>query len=149
MISIQRLDIGQIQAMIQFEHLCFPMVFWKTEDWEELLADERAIYYALMDGEKIVGDAFIYNWMGEKDFVKLMNFAIHPDYRRQGLAKRLLEHVTAEMSALGMKRFCGETRASNRAMQRTFERCGYRLNRMEENYYKNPPESACKYVLQM
>ena len=149
MISIQRLDIGQIQAIIQFNHLCFPVDFWKTEDWEELLADERAIYYALMDGEKIVGDAFIYNWMGEKDFVKLMNFAIHPDYRRQGLAKRLLEHVTAEMSALGMKRFCGEPRASNRAMQRTFERCGYRLNRMEENYYENPPEGACKYVLQM
>lgn len=149
MISIQRLDIGQIQAIIQFNHLCFPVDFWKTEDWEELLADERAIYYALMDGEKIVGDAFIYNWMGEKDFVKLMNFAIHPDYRRQGLAKRLLEHVTAEMSALGMKRFCGETRASNRAMQRTFERCGYRLNRMEENYYEKPPEGACKYVLQM
>lgn len=149
MISIQRLDIGQIQAIIQFNHLCFPVDFWKTEDWEELLADERAIYYALMDGEKIVGDAFIYNWMGEKDFVKLMNFAIHPDYRRQGLAKRLLEHVTAEISALGMKRFCGETRASNRAMQRTFERCGYRLNRMEENYYENPPEGACKYVLQM
>ena len=53
------------------------------------------------------------------------------------------------MSALGMKRFCGETRASNRAMQRTFERCGYRLNRMEENYYENPPESSCKYTLQM
>lgn len=149
MISIQRLDIGQIQAIMQFDHLCFPTDFWKTEDWEELLADERTIYYALMDGEKIVGDAFIYNWMGEKDFAKLMNFAIHPDYRRQGLAKRLLEHVTAEMSALGMKRFCGETRASNRAMQRTFERCGYRLNRMEENYYENPPESAYKYVLQM
>ena len=40
-----------------------------------------------MDGEKIVGDAFIYNWMGEKDYVKLMNFAIHPDYRRQGICK--------------------------------------------------------------
>ena len=53
-----------------------------------------------------------------------------------------------EMRQLGMTKFCGETRASNHAMQWLFTRCGYRLEWMEENYYQHPDESAYKYILQ-
>lgn len=47
-----------------------------------------------------------------------------------------------------MGRFRGETRASNLPMQRLFEKMDYRLDRVEENYYHNPEESAYKYLLQ-
>ena len=149
MLEIQRLNVQSMEKIIAFDKLCFPTDFWKEEDWKELLEDERAVYYAAMDGERIAGDVFIYNWKGEQDYVKIMNVAVHPEYRRQGLAQRLLNHVTDEMRKVDMKRFCGETRASNQAMQRTFEACGYRLNRVEEGYYQNPDESAFKYVLQL
>lgn len=92
---------------------------------------------------------FIYNWAGEKDYIKIMNLAVHADYRNHGLAHKLLNHVSAEMQKVGMHRFCGETRASNYAMQRVFESCGYLLNTIEEDYYANPNESAYKYVLQI
>ena len=78
-----------------------------------------------------------------------MNLAIHPDYRGQGLAHKLLNHVTEEMVKDEMYRFCGETRSTNYGMQKVFEDCGYKLNRVEENYFDNPPESAYKYVLQI
>ena len=52
-----------------------------------------------------------------------------------------------ELKASMLTRCCGETRESNLAMRRVFERCGYRLNKTEESYYENPTESACKYVL--
>ena len=147
MIALERLRIDIIESIIAFNKLCFPTDFWKETDWKELLEDERAVYYALMDGDRIVGDVFIYNWKGEKDYIKIMNLAVHPDYRRQGLAHRLLNSVTDEMRQAGMRRFCGETRASNRNMQRVFEDCGYRLDKIEESYYENPSESAYKYVL--
>lgn len=147
MITIKKLGCESLDQILTFDKLCFPTDCWKEADWKDLLADERAIYYALLDGERIVGDVFIYNWMGLRDYVKIMNLAVHPDYRKQGLASRLLNHVTEEMGALGMKRFCGETRASNAAMQGVFEACGYRLDRVEEGYYDHPAESAFKYIL--
>lgn len=149
MIQICRLGMESIQSIIAFNRLCFPTDFWQDSDWKELLEDERAIYYAMMDGERIVGNAFIYNWIGEKDFVKIMNLAVHPEYRRRGFAALLLDHVTNEMRAFNPPRFCGETRASNLGMQRAFEKCGYRLNRIEPDYYQNPNESAYKYVLKL
>ena len=135
--------------LIKFNRLCFPADFWKDEDWHELLCDPRAIYYALLEGDKLIGNVFIYNWQGENDYVKIMNLSVHPDRRGFGFAHRLLGHVTAEMSKLGMKRFCGETRATNIAMQKVFEDCGYRLNRIEDGYFDDPPESAYKYVLEI
>lgn len=61
----------------------------------------------------------------------------------------MLSHVSATMGLLEMRRFCGETRASNKAMQKTFESCGYVLSTIEEGYYDNPTESAYKYILEI
>ena len=149
MITIKELHSNEFDQIISFDKFCFPTDYWKEEDWKELLADKRSIYYALLDGGRLVGNIFIYNWKGEKDYIKIMNLAIHPDYRKQGLACRLLTHAAEEMKKLDMKRFCGETRASNAAMQKAFERCGYKLDRIEEAYYDHPSESAFKYILQL
>lgn len=133
--------------LIAFNKLCFPVDFWKEEDWHELLSDPRAVYYALLDGEKLIGNAFVYNWQGEHDYVKLMNLSVHPDRRGEGLARKLLGHVRNELTLPGIRRFCGETRETNLAMRKVFESCGWRLNKVEEGYFDNPPESAYKYVL--
>ena len=149
MFEIKRLNAKHMDQIVSFDKTCFPTDYWKEKDWRELLEDPRAIYYALLDGDQIAGDVFIYNWQGEKDYIKIMNIAVHADYRKKGLAHKLMDHVIEEMKKIGMRCFCGETRASNRAMQRVFEDCGYLLNAIEEEYYDDPPESAYKYVLQI
>ncbi len=146
--NLERLRAERLEEIADFDKLCFPTDFWNTEDWKEMLNDEKAIYYALLDKEKIVGNIFIYNWQGKKDYIKIMNLAVHPNYRRQGLAHRMLRYAEDEMLKLGMKRFTGETRESNKAMQSVFEDCGYQLDHVEENYYDKPDESAYKYVAQ-
>lgn len=146
---LTRLHDDRILSIVEFDKLCFPTDHWTEADWKDLLQDERAIYYAILDGDDIVGDIFLYNWKNERDYIKIMNLAVHPDYRRQGLARRLLDHAATEMEQIGMTCFRGETRASNRAMQTVFERCGYVLDHAEEHYYDHPVENAYKYVLQL
>lgn len=110
--TLRKLNVKWIKEMMEFDQLCFPTDFWEERDWRSLLEDEQAIYYALLDSEKIVGQIFVYNWSGEKDYVKIMSLAIHPDKRKQGLAHQLLDHVTKEMGQGEVKYFCGETRES-------------------------------------
>ena len=148
MYTIKKLGIESLDTILELEGLCFPVPDrWKEADWRELLEDERAVYYAMTDGDKLIGNVFIYNWEGENDYVKIMNVSVHPDYRKQGVAGRLLNRVTEEMKSDGMFRFRGETRSTNKAMQQTFEKCGYKLDRVEEHYFHDPDESAWKYVL--
>ena len=99
-----------------------------------------------MDGEKLIGDLFTYNWKGEMDYLKIMNVAIHPDYRKQGLANKLMALAKKECEESELVRICGETRESNTAMKTVFEKNGYELNTVEENCYENPVESGYKYV---
>ena len=86
-----------------------------------------------------------------ENLIKQVNDALEA---RELIKGRVLENsmLTAreaaeELKASMLTRCCGETRESNLAMRRVFERCGYRLNKTEESYYENPTESACKYVL--
>ena len=71
----KRLTLSEYDAIVAFDRLCFPEDHWTEEDWRELLADERAVYLALLDDGRIVGDVFVYNWQGERDYGKIMNLA--------------------------------------------------------------------------
>ena len=86
----KRLTLSEYDAIVAFDRLCFPEDHWTEEDWRELLADERAVYLALLDDGRIVGDVFVYNWQGERDYGKIMNLAVHPAYRGRRLAAGLL-----------------------------------------------------------
>ena len=135
--------------LVDFMMLCFPIDFWKEKDWDDLLNDPRAVYFALLDGGQIIGNVFIYDWQGEDDYVKIMNLAVHPAYRGKGLAHLLLNHVTDVYARRGMKRFCAETRATNFAMQKVFDDCGYKFRTEEKNGFENPPGSSYKYELRI
>ena len=74
--EICRLGKESLKEIVAFDCLCFPTDFWQQEDWENLLKDERAIYYALLDGEQIVAGLFLYNWQGNRDYVKIMSLAV-------------------------------------------------------------------------
>ena len=130
----KRLTLSEYDAIVAFDRLCFPQDHWTEEDWRELLADERAVYLALLDDGRIVGDVFVYNWQGERDYGKIMNLAVHPAYRGRRLAAGLLRAATELLQAAGLPRICGETRLSNEAMRRTFAACGYRLTRSPDQY---------------
>lgn len=148
MYTVKQLGIESLDSILDLEKLCFAAPDrWKEADWRKLLEDERAVYYAMTDGDKLIGNVFIYNWKGRHDYVKIMNVSVHPDYRKQGVASRLLNLVTEDMKNDGMYLFRGETRSTNAAMQKAFEACGYKLDRVEEHYFHDPDESAWKYVL--
>ena len=110
MYTIKKLGIESLDSILNLEKLCFPAPDrWKEEDWRRLLERDRDTYYAMTEGGKLIGNVFICNWLGEYDYVKIMNVSVHPDYRGQGIASQLLNRVTEDMTRLGMYRFCGET----------------------------------------
>ena len=144
--ELKILDRDYLEDIIAFDEMCFGKGHWKTGDWKELIEDSRAVYYAFMDEEKIIAAAFIYNWKGEKDYIKLMNISVHPQYRKSGLASSLLEVIKQELKESGLNRIAGETRESNKAMQKVFESSGFTLNKIEPDCYTDPAESGYKYI---
>ena len=69
---------------------------------------------------------------------EILNIAVHPDFRRLGIATELLR---AEITRWPGAHFL-EVRESNAAARRLYERLGFEAVGTRPGYYENPPETG-------
>ena len=87
----------------------------------------------------IVG--FVIAWVLPMDF-HLLNLAVDPTFRRQGLARHLLQHVLDEFSYRGGGLASLEVRASNSDAQRLYQSMGFAQVGIRRRYYRDNDEDA-------
>jgi len=75
---------------------------------------------------------------------EILNLAVGPAARRQGIATRLVEETAA---AAGGSLWL-EVRQSNVAARNLYEKLGFREVGLRPNYYQNPPEDGIVMKLQ-
>jgi len=93
----------------------------------------------LHPGPAIAG--FFAGWIVE-DELHINNLATHPDYRRIGVARSLLEAVLDESGYRGVSFVILEVRASNEAAQALYKKLGFKLIGRRRDYYRVPIEDA-------
>ena len=76
------------------------------------------------------------------DEMQVMNVAVHPSYRRRGLARRLLAFAMARAARAGARRALLELRAGNREALALYESLGFRSLGVRRAYYAEPTEDA-------
>lgn len=74
--------------------------------------------------------------------LRLMNLAVRPDCRRQGIASHLVRHAIGEGRTHGTTRALLEVRAGNRVGQQLYQALGFRQYGCRRSYYTNPNEDA-------
>ncbi len=88
--------------------------------------------------ERVVG----YTICSRYDLVwHVMNVAVDPDLRRQGIARALLAELYTRVADLNAQ-FTLEVRASNRGAIELYERDGFRTAGMRRRYYQDNGEDA-------
>jgi [ribosomal protein S18]-alanine N-acetyltransferase len=79
----------------------------------------------------------------------LLDLAVHPGFRRMGIARMLLEDVIRGLRINRSTAFYLEVRDSNMAARRLYEDMGFTIIGTRKNYYKNPGEDACIMMLEL
>jgi len=79
----------------------------------------------------------------------ILNLAVHPDFRRQGLATRLMEEILNASGEKGCRVFYLEVRGSNTEARTFYERLGFKIAGVRKNYYVSPVEDASLMVLRV
>jgi ribosomal-protein-alanine N-acetyltransferase len=72
----------------------------------------------------------------------MMNIAVHPEYRRVGIARSLIEYLIDELNRRGCHSLSLEVRASNAPAIGLYEKLGFQQVGLRKNYYRNPKEDA-------
>ena len=141
MMTYTEMKAEHVPQVAQLEKLCF------ADPWSEMsIASElRSIWsywvVAVRDDE-VVGYIGSQSSIDESD---VMNVAVHPDWRRQGIAEQLIETLIGELKNRGSKALMLEVRASNAPAIALYEKLGFRQVGLRKNYYRNPKEDA--YIL--
>jgi [ribosomal protein S18]-alanine N-acetyltransferase len=110
---------------------------WTVETFDTMVTTPVGqLYVARLDGPVIVG--FCACWLIE-DELHVNTIAVDERFRRQGIAKRLLQGV---LQLTGALRATLEVRASNEAAVRLYQGLGFKLTAVRSNYYSNPVEDG-------
>jgi len=76
------------------------------------------------------------------DEAHVATVATHPEYRRQGIGKRLLAHALRLIMRDGARSSFLEVRESNLAAQEMYRKFGYEVTGRRQRYYRDNDEDA-------
>jgi ribosomal protein S18 acetylase RimI-like enzyme len=82
--------------------------------------------YVWVEDSKIVGNLTLmpYRWQGEWIYM-IVNVAVHPDYRRRGIARQLTERALEHIHGRHVKRVCLHVRADNPQAINLYQSLGF------------------------
>lgn len=133
-----------IPALAEIETLCFSAP-WSADALREELSNPPAVFLVAeaADGTPI-GYAGMHAVAGEGFFT---NVAVHPDYRRQGVADALITSLAAYGKERSFYRLALEVRVSNTAAILLYEKHGFVRDGIRPRFYAAPTEDAAMYSL--
>ena len=138
------MTLDDITAVVELDRLSFSLP-WPERSFRFELTDNTAsrCWVYEMDG-KIV--AVIVAWL-LIDEAHIATISTHPEYRRQGIAGKLLTYALRYMSKEGAVSSFLEVRESNLAAQEMYQKFGYEAAGRRKRYYKDTGEDAILMTL--
>jgi ribosomal-protein-alanine N-acetyltransferase len=119
---------------------------WPAQVFLDELARDWARVDVAREGTRIVG--FCNYWL-VKDEVHLLAIATHPDRRRAGIGRRLMDHLLALARARQSRLITLEVRKSNVAAIALYERMGFVAVGVRRAYYAEDAEDAIVMTLEL
>jgi ribosomal-protein-alanine N-acetyltransferase len=112
---------------------------WTEEDFLRCLRQRNCIGMVAEQGERVVG-FMIYEL--HKNKLHILNFAVHPGYRRYGVGAQMVAKLISKLSSHRRTRITLEVRETNLSAQLFFRAQGFRAVRVMRTFYEDSGEDA-------
>lgn len=138
MIKLMKMTADHVSQVAGLEKLCFSDP-WSERSIASELDNKLALWLVAADGERVVGYVGSQTVLPETD---MMNVAVSPERRREGIAEALVDALVSELKNIGSTSLTLEVRASNMPAIGLYEKMGFLEAGRRKNYYRNPREDA-------
>lgn len=135
---IEEMNVNHVSAVAELEKLCFSDP-WSEKSIASELNNPLSAWLVAVEKDIVVGYIGSQTVIDESD---MMNVAVHPDYRRNGIAEALVTALAAALKEKGSASLTLEVRASNDPAISLYEKLGFSQVGRRPNYYRNPKEDA-------
>ena len=142
-IAIVPMHPDHLDSLADLESLAFSSP-WSYDALAEELQNPLAVFLVAedVDAESAVGYLGMHHILDE-GFIA--NLAVHPAYRRQGIARSLLREAQEYAEAHDLARLTLEVRASNVPVIALYEGMGFTRDGIRPGFYDSPKEDAAIY----
>ena len=138
MIRYERMNENHVPQIAKLETVCFSDP-WSENSIASELRNPLSLWLVALDGETVAGYVGSQAVMGEAD---MMNVAVAPEYRRQGIAEELVNRLVDALAQNGNHSLALEVRESNGAAIALYQKMGFTQVGFRPGYYRNPKEGA-------
>ena len=135
---IVKMNATHVPQIAELEKLCFKDP-WSENSIASELDNRLAFWLVALEDEHVIGYVGSQTVLGETD---MMNIAIHPDYRKCGIATQLICALIQGLTEQGSHSLMLEVRASNEPAKNLYIKLGFETVGIRKNYYRNPREDA-------
>ncbi|MBQ8910320.1 MAG: ribosomal protein S18-alanine N-acetyltransferase [Oscillospiraceae bacterium] len=136
--EIRKMQKEDILQLAELEKLCFSDP-WSVSAFEYELNNPLSLWLVAVSGETVAGYVGSQTVIDESD---MMNIAVAPAFRRQGIAKRLIDSLILGLQERGSHTLTLEVRSSNEPAISLYRQLGFIQVGRRPNYYRNPKEDA-------
>ena len=128
-----------VAPIAALEQQCF------SDPWSEAaiapeLENPLSLWLVAEQGDTLLGYVGSQSVPPEAD---MMNLAVAPEARRQGIAEALVHALEAALREKGTESLTLEVRVSNLPARTLYEKLGFEPVGLRKNYYFHPKEDAC------
>ena len=138
-IRIVPMNADQLEELERLERICFSRPWSKRMLGEELENQCAAFLVAEDENGTVLGYAGLLVMLDEG---YITNVAVFPEYRRLGVAAKIIEVYMNFAAANGLAFLTLEVRPSNEAAIALYRRFGFEEVGRRKNYYDLPKEDA-------
>lgn len=139
-IIITPMKLEDLNEVLEIEVLAFATPWSRNSFLYELLENERAIYLtAKNEYDQIMGYVGMWTVFDEGH---ITNLATHPQYRRQGVAYKLMNELFAVSKEKGVRYLTLEVRRTNSSAQELYQKMGFVHMGVRRKYYLDNNEDA-------
>lgn len=142
--TITRVQPQHIPAIKAIEQACFSLP-WTRAQLENQMNAGNCVFLAALDSAGAVMGYVGLMYVLDEGYIS--NIAVAPDFRRRGVADKLLISLIHRASALSLSFLTLEVRESNKAAIALYEKHGFSPVGRRRNYYDSPREDALLMTL--
>lgn len=127
-----------LPGLCRLEACCFEHP-WTMAMFSGELNNDATVYRLLLDGEKPI--AYMGMWC-VADEGQITNVAVHPDYRRQGLAETLISFFKDYARKQNLAVMTLEVRAGNTPARNLYKKMGFIEVGLRKGYYDGKEDAV-------
>jgi ribosomal-protein-alanine N-acetyltransferase len=148
-LSIRRMNLADVPGVYALDVLSFNLPWTERSFLYEVTENANARNWVAelpQDGSpRLVGMLVLWFILDEAHIATL---AVHPEFRRRGIARRLLQTALDEAYTEGAERCLLEVRAGNRAALTMYKEIGFEIVGRRSHYYHDNDEDALLMTLE-